>query len=211
MEKKETLSNQNRIKQLRLEQHKTQKEVGKAVGLSDRAIAHYERGIREPKLETWVKLANFFDVPVSYLQGISNISDKATFNDLETWLSVVGKPVDNKRVSISRNELESRTQELTLTMFNNAFNSLINAELFARKSDQEKFNKIKNTLSIDDLGAMQDIVGLANYVFKIGLEALDNKKAKIAYDALYKIAFNYFGIDEEGLLQDGDTIRHKKS
>ena len=69
MGNKEVLSNQNRIKQLRLEQHKTQKEVGEAVGLSDRAIAHYEKGIREPKLETWQKLANYFDVTVYYLQG----------------------------------------------------------------------------------------------------------------------------------------------
>ena len=69
MGNKEVLPNQNRIKQLRLEQHKTQKEVGEAVGLSDRAIAHYEKGIREPKLETWQKLANYFDVTVYYLQG----------------------------------------------------------------------------------------------------------------------------------------------
>ena len=68
MSEKEAPANQNRIKQLRLEQHKTQKEVGKAIGLSDRAIAHYEKGIREPKLETWIKLADFFGVSVSYLQ-----------------------------------------------------------------------------------------------------------------------------------------------
>lgn len=62
----------NRIKQVRLEKRKTQKELAKAVGLSDRAIAHYENGIREPKLETWIKLAEYLNVPVSYLQGISN-------------------------------------------------------------------------------------------------------------------------------------------
>jgi transcriptional regulator with XRE-family HTH domain len=75
--RKENVTNRNRIKQLRLEQHKTQKEVGEAVGLSDRAIAHYEKGIREPKLETWIKLADFFEVPVSYLQG--TIDDRKNF------------------------------------------------------------------------------------------------------------------------------------
>lgn len=65
-------SPKNRIKELRLERHKTQKEVGKAVGMTDRAIAHYENGIREPKLETWIKLAFYFNVPVSYLQGLTN-------------------------------------------------------------------------------------------------------------------------------------------
>lgn len=77
MARKENVTNRNRIKQLRLEQHKTQKEVGEAVGLSDRAIAHYEKGIREPKLETWIKLADFFEVPVSYLQG--TIDDRKNF------------------------------------------------------------------------------------------------------------------------------------
>ena len=61
----------NRIKELRLKNHKTQKEVGKAVGVTDRAIAHYEKGIREPKLETWIELARYFRVPVSYLQGLT--------------------------------------------------------------------------------------------------------------------------------------------
>ena len=72
--------NNNRIKEVRLSQHKTQKEVGKAVGKSDRAIAHYEKGIREPKLETWVKLAKFFGVSVSYLQGLSD-SDNTEFKN----------------------------------------------------------------------------------------------------------------------------------
>ncbi len=104
MGNKEVLSNQNRIKQLRLEQHKTQKEVGKAVGLSDRAIAHYEKGIREPKLETWIKLADFFGVPVSYIQGVSNNKNTYEFknavqlkNALEKGMNI--KSVKNLKIS----------------------------------------------------------------------------------------------------------------
>lgn len=74
-------SPKNRIKELRLERHKTQKEVGKAVGMTDRAIAHYENGIREPKLETWMKLAEFFNVPISYITGVSD--DKIGWYDWE--------------------------------------------------------------------------------------------------------------------------------
>src|SRR5699024_8816631 len=33
-------------------------------------LGKYERGEREPKLKTWQALANYFNVPVSYLQGI---------------------------------------------------------------------------------------------------------------------------------------------
>lgn len=211
----------NRIKELRNKKGLSQKEFAKAFSefvkedseikpVSYATISRWERGENEPKLEIWVKLADFFNVPVSYLQGISNISDKDTFYDLEKWLSVAGKPVDDDRVSISMDELKSRTQELTLAMFSNAFNSLVNAELFTDKLEQKKFKKIKDTLSIDDLGTMQDIVGLVSDVFKIGLESLSDEKAKKAYDELYKITFNYLGIDEDELPRDGDTIHHKR-
>lgn len=206
----------NRIKELREKKgmsiDQLSKELKKkGVSISPASISKYEREERKPKIDKWVQLADFFDVPVSYLQGISKISDKDTFYDLKKWLSAAGNPVDDEKVSISMDELESRTQELTLTMFNNAFNNLVNSELFTGKLTQEKFKKIKDTLSIDDIGAMQDIVGLASDVFKIGLEALNDKKAKKAYDELYKITFNYLGIDEDGLPQDGDTIRHKSN
>lgn len=61
----------NRLKQVRLRQHKTQKDVATAIGVSDRAIAHYEKGIREPNLETWIKLSKVFNLPVDFLQGNS--------------------------------------------------------------------------------------------------------------------------------------------
>lgn len=98
MGNKEVLSNQNRIKQLRLEQHKTQKEVGEAVGLSDRAIAHYEKGIREPKLETWIKLADFFGVPVSYIQGVSNNKNTYEFKNAVQLKNALEKGMNIKSV-----------------------------------------------------------------------------------------------------------------
>lgn len=61
----------NRIKELRVEKHKTQKEIAKFLNITEQALSHYERGLREPKLKTWQALANYFDVSVPYLQGIS--------------------------------------------------------------------------------------------------------------------------------------------
>ncbi|CAK1233307.1 helix-turn-helix transcriptional regulator [Fructobacillus fructosus] len=66
----------NRIKKIRQEQHKTLREVAEAVGTSNQNISNWERGKSEPKLSTWQKLADFFDVPVGYIQGISNIPNK---------------------------------------------------------------------------------------------------------------------------------------
>lgn len=124
----------NRIKQLRLEQRKTQKEVGDAIGKSDRAIAHYERGIREPKLETWIKLAEFFDVSVSYLQGTSDVRrssiDKTKVDDLKRsgqraiWLERDAKKLLKNYSSVSAESLTYQ-QLKTLTALSSRFNSLV--------------------------------------------------------------------------------------
>lgn len=66
----------NRIRQLREERNLTLLELSKQLQnkenlkLSPDAIAKYERQDREPKLETWKKLASFFGVSTIYLQGI---------------------------------------------------------------------------------------------------------------------------------------------
>lgn len=65
----------NRIAELRKNKKLSQSELAKGTGLTRQAISLYEIGKREPKLETWIKLADFFDVSVSYIQGISDISD----------------------------------------------------------------------------------------------------------------------------------------
>ena len=62
---------QNRIAKLRKEKNLSQAQLAKETGLTRQAISLYEIGKREPKLETWVKLADFFNVPVPYLQGIA--------------------------------------------------------------------------------------------------------------------------------------------
>lgn len=62
----------NRIAELRKEKGLTLKQVGDAIGVGNSTISRYESGLREPKLATWVELADYFDVPVDYLQGLSD-------------------------------------------------------------------------------------------------------------------------------------------
>ncbi|GAP01395.1 transcriptional regulator, Cro/CI family [Fructobacillus fructosus] len=61
----------NRIKELRKNKHIAQGELADYLGISTQAISLYERNEREPKLATWQKLADFFNVDVAYLQGTS--------------------------------------------------------------------------------------------------------------------------------------------
>lgn len=84
----EIMTAHNRIKELRNEKGLSQKEFAKAFSdfvkndkaiksVSYATISRWERGENEPKLETWIKLADFFEVPVSYLQG--TIDDRKDF------------------------------------------------------------------------------------------------------------------------------------
>lgn len=63
---------QNRIAELRKENNLSQAELASKTGLTRQAISLYEIGKREPKLETWMKLAKFFGVSVSFLQGLTD-------------------------------------------------------------------------------------------------------------------------------------------
>lgn len=62
----------NRIKKLRKEKGLSQAQLAKEVGISNQIISFYENNKREPKIETWQALADFFNVSVPYLQGIED-------------------------------------------------------------------------------------------------------------------------------------------
>lgn len=67
----------NRIRECRQNKKLTLKQLSEELAkhdfnISADALGKYERGNREPKLETWIKLAFYFNVPVSYIQGLTN-------------------------------------------------------------------------------------------------------------------------------------------
>ena len=67
----------NRLKELRQRKNLTFKELSKklqadGIRISSDSLAKYERGDREPKIDKWQALADFFNVSVPYLQGIDN-------------------------------------------------------------------------------------------------------------------------------------------
>lgn len=62
----------NRIKELRKNKGLSQSQLANKVGISNQVISFYENNKREPKIETWQALADFFDVTVPYLQGIDD-------------------------------------------------------------------------------------------------------------------------------------------
>ncbi|CAK1231921.1 MULTISPECIES: helix-turn-helix domain-containing protein [Fructobacillus] len=72
---------QNRIKQLRQEQKISLTKLASIVGISQPTLSRYESGyIKNGKHEVWQKLADFFGVPVGYVQGVSEY--KSPFNNV---------------------------------------------------------------------------------------------------------------------------------
>lgn len=59
----------NRLKELRKSQGLSQVELAKRTGISNQAISFYERGKRNPKIETWQRLADYFNVSIPYARG----------------------------------------------------------------------------------------------------------------------------------------------
>ena len=64
----------NRIRERREHKRLLQKEVANYVGVSQQAVARWEKGETEPDSETLIKLAELFECSVDYLLGRTNIS-----------------------------------------------------------------------------------------------------------------------------------------
>lgn len=58
-----------RIKELRIAQGLTLRDVANRMGVSLMAYAHYEYGDNQPSIETLAKLCDIFDVSSDYLIG----------------------------------------------------------------------------------------------------------------------------------------------
>jgi transcriptional regulator with XRE-family HTH domain len=66
-----------RIRILRKEKGVTGAELAKAIGVNKATISKYENGIQDsPTLPILQSLADYFDVSIDYIAGISNIREK---------------------------------------------------------------------------------------------------------------------------------------
>lgn len=58
------------IKELRLDEGISQRELGKRLGVSNQAVSFWECGQREPDLDMLLKIAKYFQVTTDFLLGI---------------------------------------------------------------------------------------------------------------------------------------------
>ena len=72
------------LKQLRLSEQKTQKEIAEIINTTQYTYSNYETGYTQPTIETLVKLADYYNVSIDYLVG-------RQFNNEVGYLSVDDK------------------------------------------------------------------------------------------------------------------------
>lgn len=62
----------SRLKELRMFHKLSQRELGALTGLSERTIQNYELRLRHPTIEACIAIAQYFDVSLDYLAGLSD-------------------------------------------------------------------------------------------------------------------------------------------
>lgn len=59
------------LRELRTDNHLTQPQLAKEIGVSKGIISWWETGMSEPTASNIIKLAKYFDVTTDYLLGLS--------------------------------------------------------------------------------------------------------------------------------------------
>lgn len=65
----------NRLKELRDEKKLSLEELSKEIDIPKTSLSNYERGKREPKIDVWKQIADYFKVPVAYLMGLTDTKE----------------------------------------------------------------------------------------------------------------------------------------
>ncbi|MGY0445606.1 helix-turn-helix domain-containing protein [Lactobacillus johnsonii] len=190
----------NRIKEIRQEKKLSQKDLAKKLNISQQAISLYEKGDREPKLETWQKLADFFDVSVSYLQGIGTIRDpEANINTLKDELyKKISSNISNKLLLFNGKKLNSQAKEeltdITVEKFVNIFDAVIkNVDMGTYLKDRY----VSLAKNIDNITTLNDINAMVTRGLMLALESTTDKEAKNKLNVIMEIIFSYKFSDDK--------------
>lgn len=203
---------QNRIKELRNKKHLTLKELGEQVGMPNNTLSQYETGKREPKLETWQKLADFFDVPILYLQGFG-LSNEEAINMCWEWIhgergydnfemSRILTNFFKKKFSSEDCKTLFENKEVFSDFMNRRFRSVFNYNSLSKMKDQEALErKITIAVSLSTREGMQD--GVLALIDDIDFKKDSNEKIQETLGEIFENVFMY--IDSK---DDPDADKH---
>lgn len=169
----------NRIKELRLEKGLSQRKLSEKTGISQQALSLYEKGQRNPKIETWQKLANYFGVSIAYLQN--KTKTKNLFDWVEKSKSMSSDVFDDEQFKKKWDkEFNEHAKDRYIEQFkaiNNSFN-ITTAPYILKNNHQERIAlfELLNKASTDDL---EKIVNDLSLIYAVYInDLLGNEKAK---------------------------------
>lgn len=185
----------NRIKEMRKKKGLSQKEFAKAFNefapniknVSYATISRWENGKNEPKLNTWLKLSDFFNVPISYLQGVSNISKKDKNDDLNTLVHLKG----NIHTTEKKDDEQLRAEFISF-LFNILFND----------KDREKYKKYYSDMVSANQVVFNNMVSDLSFLFRLFIKK--NFSNDLTAQELYK---DWQGLLMEIMLADEGKIK----
>lgn len=184
----------NRIAELRKEKGLTLQQVADAIGVGNNTISRYETGKREPKLETWFKLSDFFDVPVSYLQGIGNSRDYE--QNINSFKKDLYKSIsDNLRKQLGTNneQLTYAFASVFVESFVNIFDAAIkNVDMGTYLKDRY----VSLAKKMNDYNKINEINAMVTRGIMLALEAEQDPVADEKFKKIIKIIFSYHFSDE---------------
>ncbi|AYN50129.1 helix-turn-helix transcriptional regulator [Lactobacillus johnsonii] len=182
----------NRIKEIRQEKNLSQTDIAKALGVTRQAISLYEKGDREPKLETWQKLADFFGVSVPYLQGVSDIDDPNFYKNLELYLALIAESnsLENYKDKDFVKKLDVSENERIKANFSLVFNLL---EMGVMDEIKEELRTLTKKISVSD---MQEIHSYLAILCSLAIKAKARDKKAIKWYEEVKKSIDDFSESE---------------
>ncbi|WP_424349222.1 helix-turn-helix domain-containing protein [Latilactobacillus sp. 5-91] len=103
----------NRLKTLRNEHSWTQADLAQRINVSPKTIGTWERGTREPPIETITKLSDIFEVSSDYLLGKTenksiSKTKEAEITDEHTIMTFEGKPIQPEDLDLIKRLLRGK-------------------------------------------------------------------------------------------------------
>ena len=139
-----------RLKELRSKANLSQQELSKIIGISKSSINMYERGEREPGLETVGALADYFDVRTDYLLGKTD--DSRSPKEAKKYNELIIQSLDNYRQlhGYDRKQMEA------LLDWDDMYSDLENGRILG---DEGLLRTIQSQLAVDATIYTYDFVG----------------------------------------------------
>lgn len=180
----------NRIAELRKEKGVTLQQVADAIGVGNNTVSRYENGKREPKLETWFKLSDFFEVPVSYLQGIGNSRNYE--ENINTFKKDLYESISENLNDKLKVKLPDEAVHQVASIFIESFVDIFDAAI--KNVDMGTYLKdryVSLAKNLKDVNKINNINAMVTRGIMLALEAEHDPVAEKKFKEILKIIFSY--------------------